>query len=173
MNGEGGTAENAGARGGDAKPRPSNCRICGMLLGPEEEIFACAICGNDFCQRCPGNHIPPRPVSIEVRLKYEYKLKGRMNWQPASTKLQWRLKNPVCSNCFDIEEERGIEQLRTIVKSWKHDQLKDMNLKIVKEDYPESTLGNKLKLVESAKDFLRTISEDEAERKSLEEEESQ
>ena len=119
------------------------------------------MCGKSFCDRCLGHHIPPDQNRLEVKVTYQYKFKDSNYWQNTLTKMQWSLPAPLCPDCYEKEFPTGIQRLKDLVRIWKEDQMHEMLIKIVKEEYPQADFVDRIKLVESAHAFLRTLGKKE------------
>jgi len=133
------------------------CASCHFELSEDNRTHICASCGRSFCDRCMGHHIPPEHNRLEVKITYQYKIKERNFWESSTTKLGWSIPTPLCPDCYEKEFFKGVQKLREMVKGWKNDQMHEMSIKIVKEEYPQGEMMEKLKLVESAQQFLKTL----------------
>lgn len=139
-----------------------NCESCGQPITDINKSYICGSCGKRFCVSCPGLHIPPESEKTEAKVRYRYKLKPSSVWIEDIVKLTEILSSPNCENCYNATFDTAVDRLKTKIKHWQIDMLRDVDLKILETILPEKrmttlVLTEKEQVVESAREFLRRL----------------
>lgn len=137
------------------------CPSCNYEIGTENSSYVCDVCGRTFCDMCMGPHIPPKTDILFLKIAYEYKLlcnEGDAAWKSARETLSAKLPSPLCPQCYDTEFKKCITRLSALSNDWKTDKMREMTVKIVSEDYPETEEQKKMRIVQSARALLVKIS---------------
>jgi hypothetical protein len=133
------------------------CDVCRSELTDINEKYICVVCKKSFCTRCERPHIPPDDSKIELTVYYEYRIKPSPIWKPDVVRFTNDLKKPLCKTCYMNEFEKGITKLKFMLKNWKIDMVRELDIKITKEVYPEAPEISKYKVVESAHELLKKL----------------
>jgi len=120
----------------DVEPSPDLCPRCRARM-PTPIPFQCSVCGQNFCLRCPGRHIPPGQKTMVALVKYKYRFRGASQWKNEQIRFKHDLPLVVCPACYESEFNKGIKKLEMDIRNWYQELVQDEDAKIIEKVMPE------------------------------------